>query len=888
MVGKILVASLWLASSATALAQRQECVLESPSLRYGVTVDGVAVQGRTLLNRLTGKTFTPPTEEFRLEFLGGTVVRSSQCPVSLSCGKGNTELLFSCGVGPAAGLEVRVRYTLPPGKAYLRKQIAVRQREGKPLRLMVADLENWSGVKRDWDSMHADRCFFGSHPIFCEDVWAGVEFVAAFNQYSRDGLVLRSRPGGPWLSDQWLELHSTVVGVAREKQVRAAFLEYIEDIRLAPPRMVCCYNPWWTLPSRFNEQELLALARDLKRQLFDKHGLFFDVVAPDAGWARLQSIWEIDPGELPQGFARVREIVESAGGRLGLWMSPSSIYPISVDHNWARRNGFTLVNQRMFWGSTLTGISLADPKYRLKTKEELRRLIRENQFAHIKFDGLLCSEEVAHHDLLPGDDSVEPLAAHALELIAAAKEAHPNLVAEPTFLNSWANYISPWIVKYADTVFGNSGGDYPRAMGPAPDYREACTNAREWYIFSSLDEVWLPQNVLQYFDIIHCDAAAGLPNHLAMAIGRGRFFLPAYVNPKYVSEDEWTLFAGLLRWARSQQAVLRNTIVLPSRVELGEPYCYAHWLGKRGILAIRNPSNETKVYRLDLRAAAAPGDLVDGVCYTQYPFRKGLAAGVDHATVIPVRLAPWELLFVEIVPRTELREPVAIGARWYRDAQGRMRIAANSGVAQVQVLQPGAAAITCDVTAAVATEPVGSVRSTAVTPIPKEQWLQVRGKPRSTVRFDVDCSVSPGTGCTAGKVLLLLEFPGREHAASTCTAKVNGRNTALEMLCSAGHIGYAGGTHGFNPKSYWASLIPYESEWTWYICPLGAGESRVHFSGTAAMPQVRIKSWVWSDRDCAAHEKTLPIVCPAPAMPQRGERIERCGVRIMQPVVPGQ
>jgi hypothetical protein len=425
----------------------------------------------------------------------------------------------------------------------------------------------------------------------------------------------------------------------------------------------------------------------------------------------LQSIWEIDLLELPQWFTRVREIVESAHGRLGLWMSPSSIYPLSADYNWAQRNGFTLVQERTSWGSTLTGISLADPQYRLKTKEALKRPVRKNRFAHIKFDGLLCCEETAHHDLLPGNDSVEPLAAHALELIAAAKEANPDLVAEPTFLNSWANYISPWLVKHADTVFGNSRGDYPRAMGPAPDYREACTNAREWYIFSSLDEVWLPQNALQYFDIIHCDAAAGLPNHLAMAVGRGRFYLPVYVNPKYVSEDEWAFFAGLLRWARNQQAGLRNTIVLPSRVELGELYCYAHWLGRRGILAIRNPSNDSQVYKLDLRAAEAPGDLVDGVCYAQYPFRQGLAAGVGPATVIPVRLAPWDLLFVEIVPRAELREPVAVGARWYRDALGQMRIAADAGVAQVRVLQPGAAATTCAATAAVATEPVGRARA---------------------------------------------------------------------------------------------------------------------------------------------------------------------------------
>ena len=194
-----------------------------------------------------------------------------------------------------------------------------------------------------------------------------------------------------------------------------------------------------------------------------------------------------------------------------------------------------------------------------------------------------------------------------------------------------------------------------------------------------------------------------------------------------------------------------------------------------------------------------------------------------------------------------------------------MRIAAEPSVAQVRLLQPGTAATTCAATPAVAAKPAGHLRSAGLVPVPKAEWLQVRGKPRPTLRFDVVGSVSPGTGFAAGKVLLLLEFPGREHFPSTCTAKVNGRDATLEIRSSAGHIGYAGGTHGFNPKSYWAGLIPYESEWTWYICPVGGGESQVHFSGTTAMSQVRIKAWLWSDRDCTANEKTLPIVCPPPA-----------------------
>ncbi len=86
-----------------------------------------------------------------------------------------------------------------------------------------------------------------------------------------------------------------------------------------------------------------------------------------------------------------------------------------------------------------------------------------------------------------------------------------------------------------------------------------------------------------------------------MAVGRGRFFVPVYVNPKYVSDDGMAVLAGLMRWARANEAILRNTIVLPSRPERGEPYAYAHWLDQRGLIAVRNPSNESKSYLLDLR-----------------------------------------------------------------------------------------------------------------------------------------------------------------------------------------------------------------------------------------------------------------------------------------------
>lgn len=857
----------------------EPCVLQNRDLRYVLSIDGDCVTARRLENRRTGKVLSLPLQEFRLEFQEGSPLSSSQCRVKASGGGSEAELLFSSEVG----IEVRVRYTLAPEKPYLRKRIAARQASGAARRLMLAELENGKGIKAPWSSMRADRFSFGSHPIYCDDVWAGVEFVAAFNQVGDDGFVLRSRPGGPRLGPEWLELHSTVIGVADRGQVRPAFLRYIDDIRLAPPRLTCCYNSWWTLPKRFTQDDMLKLAADLKRRLYDPHRVFFDVVAVDAGWSEPKSIWGVNKQFLPNGFDPLRRIVESAQGRLGLWISPSAMYTLATDCDWAGRNGHTVVKYTGYGRHTMTGLSLADPTYFSKTKDQLARLIREDRFAHVKFDGLFAFEDTPHHGLLPGDDSVEPLVAKALELLLAAKQANPELVSEPTFLNSWFNYISPWMIQYADNLFGNSGGDYPRAIGPAPDYRESCTNAREWYIFSSLDEIWLPQNALQYFDIIHCDAAGGLPNHLAMAFGRGRFFVPVYINPKYVSDTEMKLFAGLLRWARTNQQLLRQTIVIPSRVEQGQPYCYAHWQGRRGMAVVRNPSNESRSYRLDLKAAGAPADLADAVCYTQYPCRKGIAAGVGAAAVVPVQLQPWELAFIEITPRAELREPVAIGARWYRGADTKMRVCPEPGVQQVEVLEPGKAPARHAVRGPKATMPAGKVVSRDVHPLAKDKWLSVQGKPRASAGFDLECSVHVPEASTGGKLLVLLQFPTRQHAPSTCSATVNGQPTRLEERSSAGQMGYAGGTHGFNPKSYWAGMIPHECEWTWYLCPLKPGQSRVVLKGAVARPEVKLGAWVWSDRDCRSGRQALPVACGEPEMPQQEDWLDRQGVCLLRP-----
>jgi hypothetical protein len=157
--------------------------------------------------------------------------------------------------------------------------------------------------------------------------------------------------------------------------------------------------------------------------------------------------------------------------------------------------------------------------------------------------------------------------------------------------------------------------------------------------------------------------------------------------------------------------------------------------------------------------------------------------------------------------------------------------------------------------------------------LPEAEWLKQNGKPLPTVAFESEYQVSVPAGAKGGKVLLLLEFPGREHRPNTCDCLVNGKRVKLATSSSAGRTG----RHAGRPNSPWKDVLPYESEWTWHICDVATGESSVKFTGTAADPQCRIGAWVWADWHVAANSVPVSVQCPEPQMPPHHPHLERWG-----------
>jgi SAM-dependent methyltransferase len=836
-------------------------------IQLDIQIQSRKIKSQIFTNCISGEQISLPLEMFELGFGSRGHARSQTFEVSSSHGTATSAMLTFASAAEFPGLEVEVEFTLLPQKAYLRKQILVRATQPFDYRLLSADLMDWSNVEREWRSMEADLLPYGSHPVYCESLWLGVEFVAAFNEYNNCGVVLRSRPGGCAITGVWTRLHATVAGVSANGGTRQAFLSYLSDIWLSPPRFRSCYNAWWTLPLDAPAGERLRLMRNLGEHLDRDVRSAYDLINFDAGWSARTSILQMKDPATEAEYEELALVSQKAGVGLGLWVSPSQFHSIAFDHEWASRQGYyVLPPMRHPSGLVFQGVSLADPRYRSEMIGRIRELIARFRISHLKLDGFIPIEYSGHHDLLPGEDSVEPLVEHCLELLKAAKDENPGLVIEATFLNSLWSYSSPWLLKYADVIWVNAGGDLPRGIGPAPDVRNAQTNARDLYLSQAFDELWVPPDAVHVFDVIHCDSGTALAEQLAIACGRGRMFLATFINPDLMTPRDWQMLRGFVLWMRRHQRVLQNTNVLPGRIAEGEVYGFSHWNEDCGILFLRNPSNASQNYKLGVAASGCPSSLRDAVCWTGFPVCRGIADKIDAGSQLEFRLAPWETIVAIIERRTDLKQSIPIGAAWVIGSTGQGLLFPDPGIESVRIVAAHG-----------------------------EQTIQVRGDDSPEQQFHLADFTAPsytdratrdfhfrlniqGSSCAhLTEILTIIEFPGR--AAGMGNVEFSAKGASLQTRSGSSAAGL--GDRICNDVPHWSDARRLESEWVWYIAEAPQSPCCIDINGWTSRTDARIGFWIWE----TTHVKPIVVDLdlPYPELPQENAHSRRVGLCLRAP-----
>ena len=444
-----------------------------------------------------------------------------------------------------------------------------------------------------------------NQPVFLPGMFLGIEFPISSVRCEGGQVLLAHRPGvrlqpGVWYSTRTAVYSATPV----DGEVRA-FQRYVASHRPTPHVIHVDYNSWWTAPAPYyTEQNILDLMKVFDAKFYKAHGVAFDSFCIDMGWSEPKSIWEIDSRSFPEKFSRLQRAAERMHSNLGLWISPSSCYPTALDAPWAKAQGFETLGGA--YGTGGLRLCLGGPRYAERFKTRLAELVGQCGVRQLKLDGYSVKCPETNHGHQPGVLSSEAIAEGIVAAMDAAHKADPAVWIETT---CFGLNPSPWWLFHANSVIGTFGDDAPAGRVPSPVYRESYTSARDFFNLQGAALLSVPIAGQEVLGIIH-QTPEPFMNDAVTVVLRGHEFLPVYLNPKFMNDARWSALAELLKWTRSNAAILAETVpLLPVAWQHGEvprctdvgtmprgPYGYAHVKDNAGLVALRirgSPRNRT-------------------------------------------------------------------------------------------------------------------------------------------------------------------------------------------------------------------------------------------------------------------------------------------------------
>ena len=688
-------------------------------------------------------------------------------------------------------------------------------------------------------------------PVFLDDTFWGLEYPGGENRFA-DGTVTLSQYPGRTVADRFVS-KTAVLGVAEPHRVARRFRRYVETFRVTPKRtaLFVNYNTWWTLMPP-TEKNCLALIDLFRRNLFEPHGESFDTFTIDDGWDDKKSLWKIRADRFPKGFAPLVGPLKAMKANLGLWLSPSSGYGHAP---WGGANGYEHNSNKWY-------LCQSGPKYRRDIVKVVTNLAKEYDMAFFKFDGFCPTCEATGHGHLPGPYAREANIDAYLELLTAVRRARPGVYLDPT-CGMW---LSPWWLRYVDSIWGSVSGDYPAIVVPAPVVRDSATSTRDAVFRQRCREhPGYPPAAVEHLGIIVITGEKWEDNAMAVA-GRGCRLLTLYIDPKHFrnGERDWAFLASVLKWVRHNAETLQHTEMVPGDPFQREPYGYAHFAGARGILSLRNPFIEPKAVRVRLdesvgwQRAEAGGTFAARIVY---PREETLAGALRHGDVLEVQLQAYETVTVHVERAGPERVPLA-GVRAHEaHREGRRVVYTVYGRPGGKMTARAAAPITGASLdgQALPLDPKKPLDVPIVFPGDErpcrvEDARLVLKTPEGPWSLDGNCVaiVPPGT---AASLHLLCDPRGGPADALECSARVGGKPARVRVVRSGGHEEHS------------------RHAWTWLEFALPAGRNDVSVTVKPAKQGAafrgRVGWWLWAEHPLTKGTLTLEFAkAPPPSPPE--------------------
>jgi hypothetical protein len=573
----------------------------------------------------------------RMDMVGGLKQTTLQVDAQASRAAAHLPGKQICADLKAESVSFRVHWCLiARGDApYLRQEVTI-QAGAQPLPIADVQLLPFSAPEA-----HVVGTVAGS-PIVAGDFYVGFEHPLAHSSVVDGEAVAGLKRTLPLSAGQSIT-YSSVVGMARKGQMRRDFLAYLELERAHPYRTFLHYNTWYDLGEgqRFGAAQVENRMRAFGEELVQKRGVKMDSFLMDDGWDNTSSMWQFDSG-FPDGLTPLRAIAQRYGFGLGVWMSPWGGYEEEKKQRiaYGESHGYEIVKG---------GYALSGPRYYAKFEEACLNFITRYNVNQFKLDGTGNAGQVFPGSIFDSDFSA------AIHLIERLRQQ-----SNQVFINlTTGTKPSPFWLRYADTIY-RSGEDH--SFAGEGTWRQKWITYRDEQTYRNVVQggPLFPLNSLMLHGIVYAQKAEHLSTdpgsdfaaEVRSYFGSGTQLQELYLTPSLLSPADWDVLADSARWSRKNADTLRDTHWVGGDPGNGEPYGWASWSVKKGILVLRNPSSQPKELRIDVGKAF---ELPAGSArkYTaQSPWTAdapalALEAGHPHTFA----LKPFEVITLEAQPQ---------------------------------------------------------------------------------------------------------------------------------------------------------------------------------------------------------------------------------------------
>lgn len=431
---------------------------------------------------------------------------------------------------------------------------------------------------------------------------------------------------------------TAVAGVVPEGQLRRGFAYYVERERAHPYRPFLHYNAWYDIcwgDRKITEAECLNAIEIFGRELIGKREVPLASFVWDDGWDDPKTLWRPIQQNFPNGFDKILAAARAHRSTLGFWLSPFGGYGKPKDDRIAmgKEQGFEIGPE---------GFSLAGPKYYARFLETCSGFIQRDGANFFKFDGLARSV-----------NETEAM----LRLTRALRASKPDLFISIT-TGTWP---SPFWLWYGDSTW-RGGGD----MG----FHGAGSRREQWITYRDMETYrnvvkaapLYPINSLMTQGFAHARygtaAEVGsdpeeIRRELESFFASGTCLQELYVTPEKMTARNWDDLAETAKWAHANADVLVDTHWVGGDPGKNEPYGWASWSRRKGILALRNPGTEPASITVDVGLAFELPEGEPKAYALKSPWRANAEKPVIRAQAgepWTFQLAPFEVLVFDAMP----------------------------------------------------------------------------------------------------------------------------------------------------------------------------------------------------------------------------------------------